>query len=229
MLSKHSLFASANSGSCAFVVGGCAYVTSSLTARVPMNSAVQYDPETCTWRPLPPMHRKRTHCSGFFMSSKFYVGGGEGVNRDDLKCGEFYDPEMNEWVLVEGMRDDRPIPTGSDGRPLPRSQLLVAVVNGCELYELEPCMNALEVYEEEEKRWRAVGSVPVRADQNGGWGVAFKSLEDRLSVVGRAGSSRGDGGRVCACTYRPRVGWELLEGAVGNLDDFIFNCAVILT
>ncbi|ERN09983.1 hypothetical protein AMTR_s00013p00223980 [Amborella trichopoda] len=148
-----------------------------------MNSAEQYDPETRTWRPLPPMHIKRTHCLGFFMNSKFYVVRGEGVNRDDLKCGEFYDPEMNEWVLVEGMLGDRPIPTGSDGRPLPRSQPLVVVVNRCELYELEPCMNALKVYEEEEKRWRAVGFVPVRADQNGGWGVAFKSLGDRLSVL----------------------------------------------
>ncbi|ERN09989.1 hypothetical protein AMTR_s00013p00225330 [Amborella trichopoda] len=143
MLSKHSLFSSASSGSCAFVAGGCAYITSSLTARVPTNSAEQYDPETLTRRPLPPTHRKRTHCSGFFMNSKFYVVGGEGVNRDDLKCGEFYDPKMNEWVLVEGMLGDRPIPTGSDGRPLSRSQPLVLIVNGCELYEMEPCMNVL--------------------------------------------------------------------------------------
>ncbi|KAL0424204.1 UNVERIFIED_CONTAM: F-box/kelch-repeat protein [Sesamum radiatum] len=164
MISPRCLFASATCGDCAYVAGG---MGAGLGAVQIYDTAEKYNPESGSWEPLPRMKRKRKLCSGCYMDNKFYVIGGR--NEDgELTCGEFFDETRNRWELIPDMLKDDPVQSS-------HSPPLLAVVNN-ELYSLEASSNQLKVYLKKTNSWKQLGPVPVRADCNRGWGVAFKSL-----------------------------------------------------
>ncbi|XAR51999.1 hypothetical protein NMG60_11006822 [Bertholletia excelsa] len=213
MITPRCLFASATCGTFAFVAGGVGIDPNGEV----YDTAEKYNPESKSWEPLPRMKMKRKLCSGCYMDNKFYVIGGRNKH-GELTCGEFFDG--NKWELIPDMLRDDPVLSSY-------SPPLIAVVNN-ELYSLEASSNQLKVYQKGSNTWKQLGRVPVRADSNNGWGVAFKSLGDELLVIGAS-----DGNNTAICTCSPNPGAEELQWTlVGrNSDDhtrFILNCSVMV-
>ncbi|XP_057861388.2 F-box/kelch-repeat protein At3g27150 isoform X2 [Cryptomeria japonica] len=222
MLTPRCLYASASCGNFAFVAGGI-----SATGEL-LNCAERYDPDNQRWEPLPNMNKKRKLCSGCYMDGKFYVIGGTGEH-GDLACGEVYDSEKKSWELIENMK-----PSGSRN-PISQAPPLVAVANN-ELYALEASMNQLKVYIKKANKWRVLGEVPVRADFNSGWGVAFKSLGNELLLIGgdRDASQSMYAYGISIYTSRPdpsasEADWRFLTRVGGSIGPFVFNCAIMAT
>ena len=109
---------------------------------------------------------------------------------------------------------------------------LIAVVNK-ELYSLKSSSNQLKVYAKSSNTWRQLGQVPVRADCDKGWGVAFKSLGDELLVIGNSSvSSAGNCMSMFTCSLDPdanRLDWKLVNSCRNQLSLFILNCSVMVT
>lgn len=224
MINPRCLFASASSGNFAFVAGGLETNTYSEI----LDTAEKYDSKTKTWKPLPKMNTKRKFCSGCYMDKRFYVIGGQDENKKDLTCGEFFDEETNTWNLIPDMLKDIPLLVSISPSPP-----LIAVVNN-ELYTLDASSNELKVYIKGMNKWKKLGVVPVRADEQGGWGVAFKSLGDQLLVIGaRSVSHKERALAIYTCCPDPegeRLKWKQIDcGSVQlNLNHFIRNCAVMM-
>ncbi|KAK7316132.1 hypothetical protein VNO77_34889 [Canavalia gladiata] len=220
MLSTRCLFASASCDTIAFVAGGLEITTWEV-----LNSAEKYNFESKSWQPLPKMIQKRKFCSGCYLDNKFYVIGGQNENQKDLTCGEFFDEETNSWNLIPNMLKDIPIST-------PRSPPLIAVANN-ELYTLDASSNELKVYLKGSNSWKKLGPVPVRADAQGGWGVAFKSLGYELLVIGATSVSCSQRAVMTIYTCFPdpnieKLQWKQIVCSSTNLNPFIRNCAVML-
>lgn len=219
MITPRCLFASATCGTSAFVAGGVGIEPNSEV----YDTAEKYNPETKSWEPLQRMKRKRKLCSGCYMDNKFYVIGGR--NEDgELTCGEFFDEGMNRWNLIPDMLKDDPVLSS-------HSPPLVAVVNN-ELYSLETSSNQLKVYVKSSNTWKQLGPVPVRADFNKGWGVAFKSLGNELLVIG-APSDSGAGNCMAIYTCCPdldanELRWRLVNRNRNQIGHFILNCSVMV-
>ncbi|KAJ7538944.1 hypothetical protein O6H91_11G069700 [Diphasiastrum complanatum] len=163
------LYGSASCGDFGFVAGGVDYSGNLL------KSAERYNSLIGRWEPLPDMNQKRKLCSGFYMDEKFYVIGGAN-EEGQLTCGEEYDLVSRTWRHIPNM-----LPISNH-----QSQLappLVAVAEN-RLYAFEASRNVLRVYDKATNSWRMLGDMPVRADVNNGWGVAFKALEGQLVVIG---------------------------------------------
>lgn len=211
MITPRCLFASASCADFAFVAGGL-----SLNREI-LKCAEKYDPVKKRWEPLPDMHSGRKLCSGCFMDGRFYVIGGTAED-GYLTSGEYYDMERKTWELIPNM-----IP-----HSITQAPPLVAVVNN-ELYALEACTNELKVYLKKSNKWKVLGDVPVRADCNSGWGVAFKSLGDELLVIGR-----GIDYYQSIYTSHPdpnghEVDWHFVTKIGGSSGSFVFNCAIMST
>ncbi|KAF2561181.1 hypothetical protein F2Q70_00018381 [Brassica cretica] len=114
-----------------------------------------------------------------------------------------------------------------------QSPPLIAVVNE-DLYSLETSSNELRVYDTNANVWKKLGDVPVRAKSNGGWGVAFKSLGDKLLVIGASsGPSRTETMSVYTCSPsadpKEKLVWEESKRCCGvRLSHFILNCCVMI-
>ncbi|KAL3813892.1 hypothetical protein ACJIZ3_015160 [Penstemon smallii] len=220
MISPRCLFASATCGTFAYVAGGMGATVRNEV----FNSAEKYNPDSQIWEPLPRMKRKRKLCAGIYMDDKFYVIGGR--NEDgELTCGEYLDEARNIWVLIPDMLKDDPVQTS-------HSPPLLAVVKN-ELYSIESSTNKLKVYLKKSNTWKALGVVPVRADCNRGWGVAFKSLGDKLLVIGAA-AGLSAGNCMAIYTYCPgddesgELQWRRIDSGRNRLSHFILNCSVMV-
>lgn len=220
MINPRCLFASATFGTSAFVAGG---IGSAANSQV-YNTAEKYNSESGSWEALPRMKKRRKLCAGCYMDNKFYVIGGRN-EEGELTCGECFDEAKNRWELIPDMFKDDPVLTC-------HSPPLVAVVND-ELYSLEASSNQLKVYMKKTNSWKQLGIVPVRADFNKGWGVAFKSLGNQLLVIGASSSSSSstNGMAIYSCT--PNVDateqpWKPLDSGRNQLSHFIFNCSVMV-
>ena len=158
------------------------------------------------------------------MDNKFYVIGGQDEQQNDLTCAEFFDEETNSWNLIPGMLKDIPLSSS-------RSPPLIAVANN-ELYTLDASSNELKVYLKGSNSWKKLGPVPVRADAQGGWGVAFKSLGNELLVIGATSVSYSERAlTIYTCFPDPAVEklqWRQIVCSSTNLNPFIHNCAVML-
>ncbi|KAL2320290.1 hypothetical protein Fmac_029259 [Flemingia macrophylla] len=220
MINPRCLFASATSGALAFVAGGFDAKTYSLQV---LDSAEKYNSESQCWEPLPRMNRKRKFCSGCFMDNKFYVLGGQDEHGKDLTCGEFFDGKS--WSLIPDMWKDIPLFVS-------QSPPLLAVVNN-DLFTLDASSNELKVYVKGSNSWKTLGVVPVRADAQGGWGVAFKSLGDELLVIGAPSvSPTGRALSMYTCCPDPddeKLRWRQIGCGSIQLNHFIRNCAVMGT
>ena len=220
MISRRCLFASATCGIYAFVAGGL----ETTTCREVLSSAEKYNSESQSWQPLPGMKQKRKFCSGCYMDNKFYVIGGQDEQQNDLTCAEFFDEETNSWNLIPGMLKDIPLSSS-------RSPPLIAVANN-ELYTLDASSNELKVYLKVSNSWKKLGPVPVRADAQGGWGVAFKSLGNELLVIGATSVSYSERAlTIYTCCPDPAVEklqWRQIVCSSTSLNPFIHNCAVML-
>ncbi|KAJ6754457.1 KELCH REPEAT F-BOX PROTEIN [Salix purpurea] len=189
-------------------------------------SCEKYNPDTKSWEDLPRMRQKRRLCSGCFLDNKFYVIGGRNEEGKVLTCAEAYDEDKKAWDLIPDMLEDTPIATF-------QSPPLIAVVNN-ELYSLEPSSNQLKVYLKKSRTWKKLGPVPVRADSNKGWGVAFKSLGNELLVIGASTctvSYSGDGMAIYTCrpdSESEELLWRPLECGKNRLSNFILNCSVMV-
>lgn len=219
MITPRCLFASATCDNLAFIAGG--FMTDT---REVLNSAEKYNPDTKSWEALPRMKRRRKFCSGCYMDNKFYVLGGQDEHKNELTSGEFYDPETKTWKLVPEMLRDIPLSVS-------QSPPLIAVANN-ELYSLDASSNEVKVYVKGSNRWKKLGGVPVRADAQGGWGVAFKSLGKELLVIGATSVSHAVTMTIYTCCPHPNVDklqWTQLECANSTrLNHFVRNCAVML-
>ncbi|KAI7750386.1 hypothetical protein M8C21_014712 [Ambrosia artemisiifolia] len=221
MIYPRCLFASATCGTNAYVAGGIAVAGGTQTVH---NTVEKYDPETRLWTPLPRMTKPRKLCSGCYMDNMFYVIGGRNDD-GELTCGEFFDPETNQWNLIPEMLKDNPVLNA-------HSPPLIAVVNN-ELYSIEASSNMLKVYLKKSNTWKPLGLVPVRADSNRGWGVAFKSFGNKLVVIGASTvlPSRSSMA-IYTCSPDPESDdlpeWELLDNGRIQLSHFIMNCCVMV-
>ncbi|KAM7278945.1 hypothetical protein ACFE04_006079 [Oxalis oulophora] len=220
MENPRCLFASASCGSFAFVAGGIG----TESGYGILNTAEKYNPDRKSWEPIRRMHKKRKLCSGCYMDKKFYVIGGRDPDGNYLTCGEAYDEKTNTWELIPNMLEEE-IPVATYQSPP-----LVAVVNN-NLYSLETTSNELKVYEKTSKRWKNLGQVPVRADANKGWGVAFKSLGDELLVIGASAISSSDNSMAiytcCPNSDDKALAWKPLQCGDNGLSHFILNCSVM--
>ncbi|KAK4282257.1 hypothetical protein QN277_013654 [Acacia crassicarpa] len=218
MINPRCLFASATSGKYAFVAGGQDTKTYSQV----LESAEKYNSKIKCWESLPRMNRKRKSCSGCYMDKKFYVIGGQDEQQNVLTCGEFFDEETNTWNLIPDMLKDIPVSVS-------RSPPLVAVANN-QLYALDASSNELKTYLKRSNSWKKLGTVPVIASAQGGWGVAFKSLGNELLVIGAAAtSSSGRGLTIYTCSPDPsaeELQWRRIECGNTKLSPFVHNCAV---
>ncbi|KAG8384965.1 hypothetical protein BUALT_Bualt04G0173000 [Buddleja alternifolia] len=216
MISPRCLFASATCGDCAYVAGG---IGTTLKSEV-YDTAEKYNSEIGSWDPLPRMKRKRMLCAGFYMDNRFYVIGGRNAE-GELTCGEFFDETRNKWELIPDMLIDDPVQSS-------HSPPLLAVVNNS-LYSLEASSNQLKLYLKKTNTWKRMGPVPVRADCNRGWGVAFKSLGNELLVMGA--SSVGNHMAIYTCcpdTDSSQLQWKPLDSGRNRLSHFIWNCSVMV-
>ncbi|XP_028772462.1 F-box/kelch-repeat protein At3g27150-like isoform X2 [Neltuma alba] len=218
MINPRCLFASATSGNYAFVAGGQDTTTYSQV----LDSAEKYNSKSKSWESLPRMNRKRKSCSGCYMDKKFYVIGGQDEQQNVLTCGEFFDEETNTWNSIPDMLKDIPV-------SVCRSPPLVAVANN-QLYALDASSNELKTYLKRTNSWKKLGTVPVMASAQGGWGVAFKSLGNELLVIGAtAMCSSGRGLTIYTCCPDPsaeELQWRRIESGNAKLSPFIHNCAV---
>lgn len=219
MINPRCLFASATCGIFAFVAGGIGMVANTEV----YDTAEKYNPDNQSWEPLPRMKRKRKLCSGCYMDNRFYVIGGRN-EEGELTCGEYFDEDKNKWELIPDMLKDDPVLTC-------HSPPLVAVVNN-ELYSLEASSNQLKVYLKKSNTWKQLGPVPVRADFNRGWGVAFKSLGNELLVIGASAfSCTGNSMAIYTCCPDPNgeeLQWRPLDSGRNRLSHFILNCSVMV-
>ncbi|KNA10696.1 hypothetical protein SOVF_141860 [Spinacia oleracea] len=222
MIEPRCLFASASSGDLAYVAGGIGLENKGI-----LNSAERYDPVTRSWEPLPKMRNKRKMCSGVYMDEKFYVFGGQNQIGEVLTSAEVFDEKKNIWVEIPGILTGLTLPTSQSTQSPP----LVAVVNN-ELYTIETSTNCLMVYLKNSNSWRDLGEIPVRADINKGWGVAFKSLGNELLVIGGSTISlSGRGMTIYTCCPYPNaetLNWKLLDGGGHSRSHFIRNCTVMV-
>uniref|UniRef100_A0A7N0T769 Kelch repeat-containing F-box family protein n=1 Tax=Kalanchoe fedtschenkoi TaxID=63787 RepID=A0A7N0T769_KALFE len=217
------LFASASCGDFAYVAGGIG------SDHEVLNSAEKYDPENKMWESLPGMKRRRKFSSGIFMDEKFFVVGGRDENNNELTCGEAFDEARRTWELIPDMVKEVPVLSS-------QSPPLIAVVNN-ELYSLEAASNELKAYVKATNAWKSLGPVPVRADFNRGWGVAFRSLGNELLVIGASSAVpfAGHGMSIYSCCPDPNapagdLRWKALDsGRSQRSSHFIRNCAVMLT
>lgn len=220
MITPRILFASATCGTVVFVAGG---LDASLGV---VNKAEKYDSETKTWRRLNAMHKRRKFCSGCYLRGKFYVIGGRDERDQNLTCGERYDEGTDTWELIPDILKDMSFSSV-------QSPPLIAVVNE-DLYSLETSANELRVYDTNANVWTRLGDVPVRAKSNGGWGVAFKSLGNKLLVIGASsGPSRTETMSVYTCSPsadpKDKLVWEESTRCCGvRLSHFILNCCVMI-
>lgn len=220
MIDPRCLFASATNGTFAFVAGGLGMGS----VKGVLNSAEKYNPDNKSWNPLPRMKKRRQFCSGFYMDNKFYVIGGRDEDRNELTCGEAFNEDKNTWEHIPDMLKGAPV-------TISRSPPLVAVVNN-ELYSLEASSNELKVYLKKSNTWKTLGTVPVKADLNRGWGVAFKSLGNELLVIGASSiSNAGHGMTIYTCCPDPtadELHWRPLDNGRNRLSHFILNCSVMV-
>ncbi|XP_052195160.1 F-box/kelch-repeat protein At3g27150 [Diospyros lotus] len=217
MITPRCLFASATCGSFAFVAGG---VGKEPNGQV-YDTAERYNSESKSWEPLPKMKKRRKLCAGCYMDNKFYVIGGRN-EEGELTCGEFFDEATNRWEPISDMLKDDPVLNC-------HSPPLVAVVNN-QLYSLEASSNQLKVYLKSSNTWKHLGPVPVRADFNNGWGVAFKSLGDELLVIG-ASSDAANCMAIHTCCPRPdadQLHWRQVYMNRDQFSQFILNCSVMV-
>ncbi|KAJ1397036.1 Kelch-type beta propeller [Sesbania bispinosa] len=217
MISSRCLFASASCGTFAFVAGGLEPTTGEV-----LSSAEKYNSESKSWEPLPSMILKRKFCSGCYMDNKFYVIGGRDEKQNDLTCGEFFDEETNSWNLIPDMFKDIHLSTSRSPSPP-----LLAVTNN-ELYTLDASSNEVKVYMKRSNTWKKLGSVPVRADTQCGWGVAFKSLGNELLVIGASQRALMTIYTCCPHPDAENLEWRQIVCSSTNLNPFIHNCAVML-
>lgn len=222
MITPRCLFASASCGSLAYIAGGL----ETTNCREVLNSAERYNSENQKWDQLPSMIQKRKFCSGCYMDNKFYVLGGQDEKENDLTCGEYFDEVTNTWNLIPNMLKDIPLLTS-------RSPPLIAVCNN-ELYTLDACSDELKVYIKGSNLWKKLGYVPVRANAQRGWGVAFKSLGNELLVIGSTSYSQRALMTIYTCCPHlddvEKLKWKKIVCGTGksNLNPFIHNCAVML-
>lgn len=221
MLNPRCMFASANCGTFACVAGGISMMDG--TKEI-LNSAERYNPDDKSWDLLPRMKKRRKHCSGCHMDNKFYVIGGQDEKGKGLTCGEAYDDVRKTWVLIPNMLEEAPVSSS-------QSPPLLAVVKN-DLYSVDATSNELKVYLKKSNSWRRLGTVPVRADFNGGWGVAFKSLGNELLVVGASSVSHsGHGMTIYTCCPDPDAVdllWKPIYCGRNQLSHFILNCSTMV-
>ncbi|EOA19120.1 hypothetical protein CARUB_v10007789mg [Capsella rubella] len=222
MITPRVMYASASHGTNAFFAGGINISENGIPEVV--NVAERYDSETKTWKAMKAMHKRRKSSSGFFLRGKFYALGGRNENEVYLTCGERYDEMTDSWTLIPDMLKGMMFEAC-------QSPPLIAVVND-ELYLLESWCNEVWVYDMNANAWKNLGVVPVRANAAYGWGVAFKSVGDRLLVIG-ASSAQPSNKTMSVYTCRPseQMVWEENKHCCDGvqLDHFIRNCCVMFT
>ncbi|ESQ46868.1 hypothetical protein EUTSA_v10028195mg [Eutrema salsugineum] len=197
------MYGSASRGTDAFFAGGIKVDENGIYEVV--NTLEKYNADTKMWTVLHGMHKRRKFSSGCFLHGKFYVVGGRDENDKNLTCGERYDEVTNSWELIPNMLKDMTL-TSSQSPPL------IAVVDN-NLYLLETSLNELCIYDINANAWKKLGVLPVRANAALGWGVAFKSIGDRLLVIGPSSSqSWHRTTAVYTCWSFSRCGRAILEG-----------------
>ncbi|KAG5375242.1 hypothetical protein IGI04_039838 [Brassica rapa subsp. trilocularis] len=222
MITPRAMYGSASNGKTAFFAGGIKMNENGNP--VVVQTVEKYNADTKRWTMINGMHKARKFSSGCFLRGKFYVLGGRDDNDKHLTCGESYDETTNSWELIPDMLKDMTVIAHSQSPPF------IAVVDD-NLYMLETSLNELRVYDINTNIWKKLGVVPVSANAAFGWGIAFKSMGDRLLVIGTSHSWHRKT-VVHSCRPSPDVEeqhWEEIKHwCVGaELPQFIHNCCVM--
>ncbi|KAL0717087.1 hypothetical protein Bca4012_066409 [Brassica carinata] len=223
MISPRVMYGSASWWSNAFFAGGIKMDDNMVP--VVVSTVEKYNSDTKMWTMLNGMHKRRIFSSGCFLGGKFYVIGGQDENDENLTCGEIYDEANSSWEVIPDMLKDITFMSS-------QSPPLIAVVED-NLYLLDSSLNELRVYDKNANIWKKLGFVPVNVNSAFGWGVAFKSIGDRLLLVGPSSSNSWDR-RTVFYTCRPSPGakdqhWKELKLSCNGVEfpQFIHNCSVM--
>nr|VDD11898.1 unnamed protein product [Brassica oleracea] len=222
MITPRVMYGSASHGKTAFFAGGIQKDDNGNP--IVVRTVEKYNADTKSWTMINGMHKARKFSSGCFLRGKFYVLGGRDENDKHLTCGESYDETTNSWELIPDMLKDMTFIIPSQSPPL------IAVVDD-NLYMLETSLNELRVYDINTNIWKKLGVVPVSANTTFGWGTAFKSMGDRLLVVGTSHSwhRKAIVYSCCPSSDVEEQHWEELKywctGA--ELPPFIHNCCLM--
>ncbi|KAF8052630.1 hypothetical protein N665_1527s0002 [Sinapis alba] len=205
MITPRVMYGSASHGKTAFFAGGIQMDNNGNS--VVVRTVEKYNGDTKMWTLINAMHKSR-----------------KDENDKHLTCGESYDEATNSWELISDMLKDMNFITPSQSPPL------IAVVDD-NLYLLEISLNELRVYDINTNVWKKLGSVLVSANTAFGWGVAFKSMGDRLLVVGTSHSWHRTT-MFYSCKPSPdkeEQHWEELKHFFhgSELPQFIHNCCVM--
>ncbi|CAG7870211.1 unnamed protein product [Brassica rapa] len=204
MITPRVMYGSASHGKTAFFAGGIQMDDNGNP--IVVRTVEKYNADAKSWTMINGMHKARKFSSGCFLRGKFYVLGGRDENDKHLTCGESYDETRNSWELIPDMLKDMTFITPSQSPPL------IAVVDD-NLYMLETSLNELRLYDINTNIWKKLGVVPVSTNTTFGWVTAFKSMGDRLLVVGSSHSWHRKG-IVYSCRPSPDVEeqhWEELK------------------
>ncbi|CAI9766704.1 unnamed protein product [Fraxinus pennsylvanica] len=188
------------------------------------DTAEKYNPDNRSWESLPRIKKRMKLCFGCYMDNKFYVISGRN-NDGELTCGEFVDETKSTWKLIPDMLKDDHV---RSSHSLP----FLAVVNN-ELYLLESSSNQLKMYLKKTNTWKPLGQVLVRAACNRGWGVTFKSLGNKLLVIGTSVFSCANN-YMALYTYCPyadasELQWRRIDNGRNLLSQFILKYYVMAT
>ncbi|WZZ53646.1 hypothetical protein YC2023_053753 [Brassica napus] len=164
MITPRVMYGSASHGKTAFFAGGIQMDDNGEPIVVP--TVEKYNADTKSWTMINGIHKARKFSSGCFLPGKFYVLSGRDENDKHLTCGESYDETTNFWELIPDMLKD-----------------MTFIMPSQPLYMLETSLNELCIYDINTNIWKKLGVVPVSANTTFGWGIAFKSMGDRLLVV----------------------------------------------
>ncbi|GAV85219.1 Kelch_1 domain-containing protein, partial [Cephalotus follicularis] len=129
-----------------------------------LKSAEAYDADANEWTTLPPMAEERDECQGLAWDgeARFWVVSGYGTkNQEEFRYDvEYYDPTTGSWSKVdEAWPFERTNPKGCT--------ISVRVNSGCQWWWLlgveGPLQQhgGLKEYEEKEKKWNVVSSIPL--------------------------------------------------------------------
>ncbi|KAI5416759.1 hypothetical protein KIW84_041686 [Lathyrus oleraceus] len=104
---------------------------------------------------------------------------------------------------------------------------LIAVVKNI-LYVADYARQEVKRYVKDKNSWVTIGSLPERATSLNGWGMAFRSYEDKLVVIGGSSFHGGMVTEVNAWTIdddEDAPHWNLL--AIIQSGSFVYNCDVM--
>ncbi|XP_046894805.1 kelch-like protein 10 [Hypomesus transpacificus] len=125
------------------------------------NSVRKFNPVTCTWHQVAPMHSRRCYVSVAVLGGCIYaMGGFDGYVR--LNTAECYEPDTNQWTMIAPMHEQR---SDASATTLHDKVYMCGGFNGNE------CLFTAECYSCSTNQWTLIA--PMRSRRSGVGIIAY--------------------------------------------------------